>query len=131
MKKNDPNLCYGSFHRFDDVNDVNPFNHDLNLTNVDYFFSYLLGIVLIPIRIVLVTIVVLIGWIGAVIFTTNWLKNPEGIPNSKLRLKTYEILLKLLAWSCGFIVTLSGTIEEALVSYLKILRALNGSVTRF
>ena len=53
-------------------------------------------------------IVVLIGWIGAVIYTHDLFKNPEGIPNTKLRLKTYEILLKLLAWAFGFVVTLTG-----------------------
>jgi hypothetical protein len=39
-----------------------------------------------------------VGWVGAVIYTSDWFKNPEGVQNSKLRLKTYEILLKLLAW---------------------------------
>ena len=113
MKKTDPKLFHGSFRRFDDdnANDVNPFKHDLNLTNVDYVVSFFIGIFLVPIRIVLVTIVVLVGWIGAVVFTSDRLKNPEGIQNSKLRLKTYEILLKLLAWSSGFIVTLSGTVN--------------------
>ena len=61
-------------------------------------------------------IVVLIGWIGALIYTHDLFKNPEGIPNTKLRLKTYEILLKLLAWSFGFVVTLTGEISECVFS---------------
>ena len=80
------------------LDDVNPFKHRLNLTTWDYVTSVLCGLVLIPIRIILIVVIVLVGWLGAVIYTHDYFKNPEGIPNSKLRLKTYEFLLKLLSW---------------------------------
>jgi len=95
--------------KMDCLNDVNPFKHTLNLTKWDYVTSVILGIVLIPIRVILIAIVVFVAWIGAVIYTHDLFKNPEWMPNSKLRLKTYEVLLKLLAWSFGFVVTLTGT----------------------
>ncbi len=93
----------------DCLNEINPFKHTLNLTKWDYVTSVILGIFLIPIRVILIAVVVLVAWIGAVIYTHDLFKNPEWMPNSKLRLKTYEVLLKLLSWSFGFVVTLSGT----------------------
>ena len=115
MEKKDlnvPRLYYRSFSQMnDDCNDggvVNPFNHELNFSNLDYVVSFVLGLILVPIRIILVGIIILFGWIGAAIFTSDWLKNPEGIQNSKLRLKCYELLLKLLGLACGFIVTVEG-----------------------
>jgi hypothetical protein len=97
-------------------NEVNPFKHTLNLTKWDYVTSVILGIVLIPIRVILIAIVVFVAWIGAVIYTHDLFKNPEWMPNSRLRLKTYEILLKLLAWSFGFVVNLTGTFSPITVT---------------
>jgi hypothetical protein len=89
-------------------NEPNPIVHQLELNLVDYVVSFLVGIVLVPIRLVLVSIVIIIAWIGALIFTSERFKNREGEPNSKLRLKTYEIFLKLIAWISGLIITVDG-----------------------
>lgn len=89
-------------------NEPNPIVHQLELTPVDYIVSFVLGIVLVPIRLILVLAVMIVAWIGALIFTSNRFKNKEGEPNSKLRLKTYEIFLKLIAWISGLIITVDG-----------------------
>ena len=110
VKSPQPRLFYSSFCDLGDH--VNPFKHRLNLTNLDYAVSFLLGLVLVPVRVILVVLIIFFGWFGAAIFTTEWLKNPEGVPNSWLRLKTYEIIIKLLALTCGIVVTVEGMNRE-------------------
>ena len=105
----EPRLFYSNFCELGGTaGNVNPFKHRINMSNLDYAVSFTLGLVLVPIRLILVVLIIFVGWIGAAIFTSDWFKNPEGIPNSRLLLKNYEILLKLLAISCGIVVTVEG-----------------------
>ena len=127
VKSPQPRLFYSSFCDLGDH--VNPFKHRLNLTNLDYAVSFLLGLVLVPVRVILVVLIIFFGWFGAAIFTTEWLKNPEGVPNSWLRLKTYEIIIKLLALTCGIVVTVEGMNREPSV-WLKVAGPLCQCVRR-
>ena len=88
---------------------VNPLKFQLKLTKWQLFRSILLGIILVPLRIIFMSLLVICAWTYAFLrvhILTGCLMPKDGVTRRERR--SYSIIFKLIAWSCGLHVTVKG-----------------------
>lgn len=98
---------------------INPLVVDLNLTNWDWAKTIICGVVLVPIRLILLIILIFFLWLYAFFRVTFRHEPSHGTTENELL--GYTFGFKLLCWFSGFIVKVKGKLDDPDVSKILVI----------